>query len=362
MKKLAKKAKNTLKKQIANLRYRLAFENCRMDFATADERLRAFHPMPASSALTHHEIMDPEYDLTIIVPAYNAEKWIGQCLDSILNQETKYSYLLKVINDGSTDGTDEILKQYSKNSHVQVINQENRGYSGARNRGLERINSSYIMFVDSDDHLLPGAIEQLLSKAFSGENDIVEGNGYRFDENGVIGPVRTKGSKNVTGVPWMKVFRAKLFEHIQFPEGYLYEDKVIGSLVIKLVKKKEIIPDNVYTYRIHPGSITQSHDDNPRRLDSYWIMWLMQEEQEKLGIKTDYHDYVRAMRQIVMTYRRTVFLPEEIKKAIFAGSRHFIETYYSSYTETDDKCRKLTEALLAGHYGKYRVFCENHMI
>lgn len=323
--------------------------------------LSAFHPIPDSSAITEHTLEAPEYDLLIIVPAYNAEKWLQQCVDSILSQETDYSFLLRLIDDGSTDHTGEIADRYTGDSRVEVIHQENRGYSGARNRGLEHINARYLMFVDSDDYLLPGAIQSLLAEAFSENADIVEGNGYRFNDTGVIGRIKNNPAETL-GVPWMKVIRATLFEHVQFPPGFHYEDKIIGSLIEQSAEQYLTIPDDVYAYRIHGASITQTHDDNPKRIDSYWMMWRMQLDQEILGIIPNYDNYIRVMRQIVMTYRRTILLPEEIKKAIFVGSRKFLEEYYSEHVETDDRCRRLAQAVMRGEYGKYKVLCENYTI
>ena len=317
--------------------------------------------MPSSSAITDHFLENPDYDLLIIVPAYNAEKWLQQCVDSILSQETEYSFLLRLIDDGSTDHTGEIADRYTGDSRVEVIHQENRGYSGARNRGLEHINARYLMFVDSDDYLLPGAIQSLLAKAFSEDADIVEGNGYRFNETGKIGKIKNHNG-DLFGGPVMKVIRAALFEHVQFPPGFHYEDKIIGSLIEQISEQYLTIPDDVYAYRIHGASITQTHDDNPQRLDSYWMMWRMQWDQIKLGIFPDYDNYIRVMRQIVMTYRRTILLPEEIKKAIFVGSSNFIETYYTDYLHTNDLCLKLAYAIMHGEYGKYKVFCKYIMI
>ncbi len=367
------KTSHSIKKQFRSLKkagkelavfasYMFARELCNDPFSDADKQLRDFHPAPDSSALIHNELSVPEYDLMIIVPAYNVEKWIETCIGSILDQITSYSFLIKIIDDGSTDGTSRIVDQYANDSRIQIIHQENRGYSGARNRGLAQINSRYIMFVDSDDYLLPGAIEKLMNEAVGDDIDIVEGNGYRFNNKKRIGLIKPAGFQDMMGGPWMKVYKSKLFESVGFPDEYMYEDKIISALVLQLTDKKRIIPDEVYAYRIHPESITQKHDDDPRRLDSYWIMWLMQKEQQKLGIPVNDINYYHAMKQAIMTYRRTICFPEEIKKAIFVGTKHFLETYYSLYLDRNDKCQRLANAIMNDQYGKYKVFCENYMI
>ena len=362
MKRFLKTVIRGLRRLAVRARYFFACERYEEDFSLADQILRKYHPAPESSSIVKNRILEAQYDLMIIVPVYNAEKWIAECLDSIISQKTNYSYYVKVINDGSTDHTGEVLKQYENSNRICIINQENRGYSGARNRGLETINSRYVMFVDADDYLLPDAIENLMKQAVGDDLDVVEGNGYRFDETGQLGNIKPLNSTEMRGVPWMKIYRADLFEHICFPEGYLYEDKIISALVLPLAKKKQIIPNEVYAYRIHSQSITRSHDANSRRLDSYWIMWLMQKEQTELGIQTDYEGYIQAMRQVVMTYRRTILLPDEIKRAVFVGTKTFLETYFGTYLDSKDQCRLLSRAIVRKQYGKYKVFCESIMI
>lgn len=354
--------KHKLNNALFNFRYFINFTKSKMKVKEADSILHSFHQMPESSSLTENKIGELNYDLTVIVPVYNGEKWVEQCIDSVLDQKTEYTYSLRIINDGSTDHTEAVLRKYADNKKVEIIKQENKGYSGARNRGLKNICSQYIMFLDSDDRLLPDAITSLLNKAFETDADIVEGNGIRFNDSGVIGPIKEDSKSGPMGVPWMKVYRSTLFEKVQFPEQFLYEDKVIGSIVLQIAKSTVVIPESVYAYRIHSESITQKHDSNPKRLDSYWIMWLMQRDQEKFGIYPDYTNYVRSLRQVVMTYRRTVLLPENIKEAIFAGTRQFFSMYYSDYIKSDRKYKKLADAIIGGWYGRYRLFCETYMI
>ncbi len=343
-------------------RFLLTHEKSGLTLKEAERRLMAFHPMPSSTSLAQHHLLSPQYDLLIIVPAYNVAPYIRECLDSVLAQATEYTYLLRVIDDGSTDETGVILDAYAGSDNVEVIHEENRGYSGARNRGLMELNARYVSFLDADDYLLPGAIDCLMRKADEGNFDVVEGNGIRFGANGTIGLVKDVHYRGFWGGPWMKVFNAKIFERFSFPEEYLYEDKIISALVLPTAKRKVMIPDQVYAYRIHPGSITQRHDADRRRLDSYWIMLLCEKERETLGLKADMESYRATMRQIVMTYRRTALLPEDIREAIFICTGQFLEKYYLSFVPKDIECHPLAEAILRREYGKYKIFCETHMI
>ena len=87
------------------------------------------------------------YDLQIIIPAYNVEHYISNCLDSVLSQKTKYKILVTVINDGSRDDTYKVLKQYEKDKRLEIINQKNKGFSGARNTGLRHIKAKYLFWI-----------------------------------------------------------------------------------------------------------------------------------------------------------------------------------------------------------------------
>ena len=112
--------------------------------------------------------------LTVIVPAYNVERFLAQCLDSLLNQ-TLMAHKVIVINDGSTDSTGDIAKSYANNHPelFQYIEQENCGLGAARNRGLQDVQTDYVTFLDSDDWLMPRYVE-ILSKRLHEENEIPE--------------------------------------------------------------------------------------------------------------------------------------------------------------------------------------------
>lgn len=106
-----------------------------------------------------------EKKTSFIIPAYNAEKYIGQCVASILNQ-TCGNYEVIIINDGSNDRTLSMLREFEKKDHrICVIDQKNEGVSGARNNGIDAATGDYIVFVDADDYLAPDYLEYMLSLA-----------------------------------------------------------------------------------------------------------------------------------------------------------------------------------------------------
>ena len=165
------------KRIAAWIAYEIREEKITLSSQDAKRILMDVAPPVSPDVFSENRSREIRYDLTIIVPVYNSENWLKECMESIVLQKTKYSFQIIAIDDGSTDRSGQILNQYIKNPCVEVIRQENKGYSGARNAGLERVKSKYIMFVDSDDVLLPNAIECLLSKAYLEDADIVEGNG-----------------------------------------------------------------------------------------------------------------------------------------------------------------------------------------
>ena len=114
---------------------------------------------------------------------YNSEKYIVECLESIFSQQTKYTFLVSVVNDGSTDQTETVLKAYAEkfdsiHGAMEIITQENKGLSEARNAALRRIRGRYVMFIDADDVLACGAIDALLRN----HCDMVQGGYYEFAE------------------------------------------------------------------------------------------------------------------------------------------------------------------------------------
>ena len=358
LRKIARPIRRKLRQAKSAVQYSLATEYYSCDPVEAFEQLSKLAPSPGTSALADNHIEQAEFDLTIIVPAYNAEKWICECMDSVLNQDTSYSYKVIAVNDGSVDQTPALLAKYAADSRVAVVNQENKGHSGARNGVLKHIRSRYVMFVDADDLLLPGAIEKLLREAFTQDADIVEGNGYRFDQTGWLGLVKPHNATHIWGGPCLKVIKSDLLEHLHFPEGYLYEDTIIGSLLVPLAKKVVTVPDEVYAYRIHPASITQNHTAELNRVHSFWIMLQVHEDMQQLGLEKNYDSYRRTMHHIVFTYRRCILLPEEIKKLIFVCTGSFLRDAYGDYLNTHDECYKLSHALQESQYGKYIVFCK----
>lgn len=184
----------------------------------AEACLDSLSPDPHSSSICQNQLCKKkDLDLQIIVPVYNVEKYVVKCVESILNQRTKYKFLIVLINDGSTDRSLELIEAYRDDPRVKIINQSNKGFSGARNSGLATLYANYVTFVDSDDELAPGAIENLMHAAYANDADIVQG-GFQFRRmNGKLkGGIQLKRCisstpKHMLGYICGKVYRSEMF-------------------------------------------------------------------------------------------------------------------------------------------------------
>lgn len=207
-------------------------------YEEAEKYLNAVHPCVDVDIEANNKIREKDrYDLQIIMPAYNVEKFIKKSIESVLCQKTKYSYVLTIINDGSTDRTWKYLEHYKDYDNINIINQSNRGVASARNLGLSEIQGKYVMFLDSDDLLCDGAVEKMLERAFLLDADIVEGSIYTlyggkcFRASAIHQDSVDKVENNLWGYPWAKVIRAEIFKSIKFPEKYYFEDTIFSYCI-----------------------------------------------------------------------------------------------------------------------------------
>ena len=303
------------------------------------------------------------YDLQIIIPAYNVEHYISSCLDSVLSQETKYKILVTVINDGSTDDTYKVLKQYENDVRLEIISQKNKGFSGARNTGLRHIKAKYISFLDSDDMLEDGCIEALLDTAYSNADiDIVEG-GYKLlkGEKALYGihhkdGVYNKWKEILYGYPWGKIYKAKLFEKIIFPENYWFEDTIISMIIYPMASKFATISKDVYLYRRNESGITFSSKGKVKTLDTLWITKQLLHDRVKLGLSNDKQMAEFMLEQIkINTERITTLHDKKVEVANFILSIDFFEQTFK-YPE-DSQLNMISKAMSERDFKAFKLAC-----
>lgn len=304
-------------------------------------------------------------DVSVIIPAYNNASFLKESLDSVLNQKTAYSFEAVVIDDGSTDETPEILREYT--GRIRQIRQENRGHSGARNAGLEICRGRYILFHDSDDTLCDGALEALVCCAEKTDADVVAG-GYdcRYPEGEPYPGLRFSNGKvedleSIPGMTCGKLFRRSLFAHVSFPEGYWYEDSVICQLLLPMAKRIYSVDVPVFTYLLNPKGVSASSQGQKKAVESLYITRRLLDEKECFGLGCDEKAYRHFLHMVLLTYHRTRLLDEHISYAVFLGQKELRDGYFAD-VRPPKSAEGLAEALKTDNYRKYLWLCETMWI
>lgn len=238
--------------------------------------------------------------ITVIIPVYNAEKYICRCIDSILNQ-TYLDWEIIAVNDGSTDGSLDLLNQFAiKDNRIKVYSQKNSGAGGARNFAISKVNDndSYIVFIDADDSIEPDYFE-LLSRHT--EDVVFIDINQRDDNSGkIIKKERlsrySKYSKDrilrlqMTGaIPWggcRKASKASLIieNKIFYSNHRVGEEAIFSFKLLYFASTISFIDETVYSYYIHEGSLSST------RLDDPWgaVVDNLKEETKRMGCYSEY--------------------------------------------------------------------------
>lgn len=224
--------------------------------------------------------------ISIIVPVYNVEDYLKNCIDSILNQ-TFNDFELILVNDGSTDNSLKICKYYkSIDYRICIIDKHNEGLSSARNAGLDVAKGEYIGFVDSDDYIHPQMYEILYNYISDTKADISICNFeqvYNFNKdllntlqinqrlhqifNNIESLEQLSGENAVEfTVSWNKLYRKYLFENIRFKVGIIHEDEFIIHKLLYKTRKIVYIREKLYFYMQRKGSIMQQSNKRIDRL------------------------------------------------------------------------------------------------
>lgn len=325
--------------------------------AFAKEELNRYSKDANTSCITDNKI-DTQVDLQIIIPAYNVEKYICECIDSIVLPPKEISYVVTVINDGSTDKTGELLKKYDNVSNVEVITQNNKGFSGARNTGLATIKGRYIAFVDSDDWVSWGTLEKMTQLACEKTLDMVEADFIVTSETGKL-KSRVKSNPNqFTGFLWGKIFRGEKWTNIALPEGYWYEDTIMEQILFESMENKTSLSEVVYYYRQNSKGITATSRNRKKSLDSLWILLALHKDRQRLGITTSQMYYEFVLRHSYLTYSRTKYQEEEVRRNILLIFSDFINQEFPGYYSENKKLSRLENIIRSADYGKWKAFCE----
>lgn len=216
--------------------------------------------------------------LSVIVPVYNVQDYIEDCLTSILHQINLDCTELIIVNDGSTDESLSIIKKFLNQKNVFLINQENKGLSAARNKGIENSKGRYLSFIDSDDIILDGFFLNIFSVLSNSSPDIIKFKFKTFRSfqclNEHILYINKQGLVDVdydlivdlfndsSWYAWAHIYKRDLFDKILFPVGLNFEDVATIPYLYVQCKSIYFLNKSLYGYRLRDGSITSSNDNN----------------------------------------------------------------------------------------------------
>ena len=232
--------------------------------------------------------------ISVILPCYNAEKYLSACLNSLLAQSMR-DFEVIFVDDGSRDGSSAVARRYAeRDARIRVFAQENQGVSAARNLGLSHARGEWVTFVDGDDELPPDAFETLLSGAAE-ETDVVVCPHETFDENGHVQPVwpdthwdRKSGKRKkhaaalrliegdcVLNIMCGKLIRRELIkrEQIRLVSGVkMAEDALFNLEAVLCAREIAYVHRIAYRYRLHAASATGSRRGSEWEIHRPWLV------------------------------------------------------------------------------------------
>lgn len=307
-------------------------------------------------------------DISIIVPSYNAEKYIDKCIKALINQ-TKKELEFIIINDGSTDSTEDIIKSYN-DKRIKYFKNKNQGISKTRNFGIDKAKGKYIMFVDSDDYIEIDACKKLYDRIESTNSDVVVSDFYI-----VKGDEKEKFSINsfndtslkdtpkllniVNTAPWNKIYKRDLIikNNIRFPENLKYED---APFVLECLDKAgKISKLNLYTYDyiIHNNSETTVRDE--RVFDLFKILDIIRNYfSNKSYIKEELDNYIVKMLMNYNIQQRNQ-KDKTIAMKFIDDSFEYLEKHVPNYKKNRYfKERNKVKGFIEKHKGISKLYCK----
>jgi len=213
--------------------------------------------------------------VSVIVPVYNVENYVEKCLKSLVNQ-TLQDIEIIVVNDGSTDDSEKIIKEFIKihGEKIKYVTKENGGLSDARNYGMKFASGEYIAFLDSDDYVDITLYEKMYNKAIEEHCDYVECNFiWKYDNKEVkdIGNVyKNKHEMLATArvVAWNKLIKRSLLSelNIEFPKGLRYEDVEFFYKLLPYIKKFGFVKECLIYYIQRQSSIVNTQNERTKEI------------------------------------------------------------------------------------------------
>ena len=307
--------------------------------------------------------------ISVIIPCYNSEKTIKKCIDSVLNQ-TYENFEIILINDGSKDNTDKIIKTYS-DKRIRYYDNENQGIGKTRNFGIKEATGDYITFLDSDDYLDKNALKNFYECAASNDLDLVISNYYMIGKNkqefiiGNFDITTLKESPNllydINLSPWNKLYKSELIKNIEFIENLKYEDAPF--VINAMINAKKIGKLNSFThyYVVNDKSETTIRDE--RIFDIFKILDIIHNDTSKYDYLNEI--YKELAIRIVCNYN----IQQRYQKNIKIASR-FIDKGFSYMKSIDSnyksnkyfKTRSVFKRIIEKNKMLTKLYCFVHIL
>lgn len=312
------------------------------------------------------ELLQEKIKVSVVIPVYNVEEFLGECLDSIVNQTLKDIEII-CVNDGSTDKSLEILNYYAENDdRFTVITQENGGHAVATNRGMELAHGKYLYLMDSDDFVELTALEEAYNYAeeknadfviFQSMNYVTDEDRYYKAENYSMEAVADFVGDSVfdykdlgdlifkiTVTPWSKLYRTNFVRKCgaKFPEGLIFDDNIFFWEVLFSAERIAFYRKHLFNRRWYSYSSTTAGDQ--RFLDSIDINNLMIDRFKKFGAFEQFKETLYN-RKVNMTYNRFVDIKPEFEEVFFEKlhddyKKVVADGFYDDYIEHLDHRNK----------------------
>lgn len=260
--------------------------------------------------------------ISIVVPIYNVEKFLPRCIDSLINQSYENIEIL-LIDDGSTDNCSKICDEYAyKYNNIKVFHKKNGGLSDARNYGIERVESEYIAFVDSDDFVDKDYCKILYKNLIENNADISICKFRETTESKIEEVIKqeviniyskfdaqqnildtTNNLNTITTVAWNKLYKKKLWENIRYPKGKVNEDEFVIHHLIHNSNKVVYTNLELYYYYQRENSIMKKNFTKERlvAIEAFkdrWKFYTDNKEYKELEAKA----YSAYMKMIISMY------------------------------------------------------------
>lgn len=278
--------------------------------------------------------------VSVIIAAYNMEKYIEACVESLLKQTLNEIELL-IVDDGSKDGTLAIIKEYEAKypDKVKVLPKENGGLSSARNWGMAYAKGEYVGFVDSDDWVDENMYKRMYDKAKSEDADIVVCDLIeKFPDKEIYQDATNVSNKfEFAYSACNKIFRREFIQGVEFPIGLWYEDlEYIGKLLMK-TDKVSIVQKGLYIYNCREGSIM--HNNNAKKnKDLLTVMQHIEEYAKEHGVEEIYRDeleYLYIDHILLTAINRIEEQNSEDKKVVIDELRSVVNKKYPRFYKDD---------------------------